>query len=454
MTDKDNYGFDKADMDSLSLDQSLNDLPAGEVEQGQTKIKMDAERLEGLGKAGRADFLIEEVKEKKNNAGLILGVSGVALTLVVMLGGYFFVAPMVLGRGAPTNEFQAPPNEVEVSGGGFSFSEPKNTGVSSDAESFSDFGIDEPSTFTGHADLPSESGSESVAFSNVEAERNNDIVPITVEPDLPDEVHPYSDDLENDGDVVIRAEISEEEQMYDNILAEASTIDVPHEAIKIDRNVVNMELQIKRISRAELDIAETRKSLGDMSKVIGSIQEQTSKIAKAIENNTEKNQQISNEIKQLSAKVEGQIELQKADIAALKENIKKRAEASVEVAKVKEPQAQAVVAQEVAPKPVPVSVPPAVQKPVTLPAPAARPVMVKAPVPKPATAQRASCASSNVSENWRVKGVTPSSAYVVRVQDGQGVYLKEGVSLPGFGTVKSFNEIDRSVCTSSGIVRR
>lgn len=453
MTDKDNYGFDKEDVASLALDQSLNDLPAGEVEQGQTEIKMDAQRLEDLGKAGRADFLIEEVKEKKNNAGLILGVSGVALTLIVMLGGYFFVAPMVLGRGAQEDAFQAPPNEVEVSGG-FSFSEPKNTEDSSDAESFSDFGIDEPSTFTGRADLPSESGSESVAFSSVEAERNNDIVPITVEPAIPDEVHPYSDDLENDGDVVIRAEISEEERMYDNILAEASTIDVPHEAIKIDRNVVNMELQIKRISRAELDIAETRKSLGDMSKVIGSIQEQTSKIAKAIENNTEKNQQISNEIKQLSAKVEGQIELQKADIAALKENIKKRAEAPVEVAKVKEPQAQAVVAQEVAPKPVPVSVPPAVQKPVTLPAPAARPVMVKAPVPKPATAQRASCASSNVSENWRVKGVTPSSAYVVRVQDGQGVYLKEGVSLPGFGTVKSFNEIDRSVCTTSGIVRR
>lgn len=451
MTDKDSYGFDKDDMESLSIDGPLQDLSANAAEQDQAEGKIDSQQLEDLGSAGRDDILNERFKEKKNNTGLILGVSAVALTLIVTLGGYFFVAPLVLGRGAPTNEFQSPPNEVEVPGA-FSFSESKNIEPPSDDESFSDFGIDEPSSFTRGADLPSESGSESVAFSSVSHARNNDIVPESVEPALPDEEYPYSDDLEGDGDVVIRSEISEEEQMYDNILAEAGTIDVPHDAIKIDRNVVNMELQVKRISRVELDIAETRKSLGDMSQVIGAIQEQTSKIAKALEHSTENNQRISSEIKQLSAKVEGQIELQKADIAALKVDIKKRSTVSVEAAKVKEP--QAVAARNVAPKSTPVSVPPTAQKPVTLPAPAARPVMVKAPAPKPAAARRTSCAAGNVSENWRVKGVTPSSAYVVRIQDGQGLYLKQGVSLPGFGTVKSFNEIDRSVCTSSGIVRR
>lgn len=477
MTDKrdDNeFGFNADEVDALGRLAENEEAAELELELNLDSIKDDEsvksqnEHSEYLSKAFESDGSalesdnLEIPARNKSSSGIIVGVAGVAITLAVAVGGYFFVAPMVLGDSqAATGSFQSAPIDGDVRND-LSFSQQNNQQVSSGQFS-EDAGSEQnvPDDFGGFSGESSELG-------EALSQGNDDQFAFTGGDDLEQSTHresfvPESDEIENDmygsfddgDDVVISPQISDEERMYDNILAEASTIDAPHEAIKIDRNVVTMELQIKRISQVELEIASTRKSMSDIVSVIDDVRKQTASIAKSIESNKEDNQRFSNEIRQLSAKVEGQIELQKADIAALKEDVKTLAQ---------KPVAQAVAKSTpvVAPKPAPVKKPavsqekasPVVaQKTVNLPAPKPQPVAVRAPTPRPSTSN-AACAATKVSDNWRVKGVTPSSAYVERMQDGQGLLLKAGVSLPGFGTVKSFNPVERSVCTTSGLVRR
>lgn len=460
------FGFDESDVESLKKVTSETHLTLElDVEsQGRESADMRDEYLEAMGESAEQSINLdgETVKHgKKSGNGLILGLSGLVVALIVGAGGYFFVAPMVLGGGQQAaSSFSSAPVEEEQAGGSLAFSQQgQETGsaglvsASDGSNAFDGLDIDETDLFAGDNHIAG-NGAELVAFSG-----NNDA---QVEPEIAQEEAVKDDvyaNMPDEGDVVVRPQISDEERMYDNILAEASIIDAPHEAIKIDRNVVTMELQVKRMNRVEMDIAETRESLQGVKEVIGAIREQTSAIAKTLEDNNVNNKRLSDDIKQLSVKVESQIESQKADIAALQIDLKK-----VEERKVSQisPAAQVAVQEKPAIKPVSVSKPAVeqekvvaatVQKAVNLPAPAARPVTVKAPVVK-APAVRTECASTKVSENWRVKGVTPSSAYVERVQDGQGLLLKAGVSLPGFGTVKSFNPVERSVCTTNGLVRR
>lgn len=391
-------------------------------------------------------------ESKKSNKLLILGASGGAVALIVALSIYLLL-PVVIGGGS----------QGERGNGAFASNEQEQALEVEDDYAFSQLD-------SSNVDIESDLYRVEPVDSGLSGGLSNDINEhdLAGSPESPLAFDDIYSDIDSgdvagdssigDGDVVI----TDEDRMYDNLLAEASVIDAPHEAIKIDRSVVNNELQGKRLSRVESEVAQTRKELSDMSELIGAIRKQTADIASAIESNNATSKQFSADIKKLSERVESQIKAQKADISALQidlKNVKSSSAPSNSVVAAVAPQAAQVnavkaknnseqdrIAKEAMAKKL------AMAKAVTLAAPKPRPVAVRAPTPKASTTR--GCAVTKVSENWRVKGVTPSSAYVERVQDGQGLLLKAGVGLPGFGTVVSFNPTDRSVCTSSGIVRR
>lgn len=509
MTDKhdDEYGFDSEDMEALKkVDDKPESVVGSDEPEPELDIDMDAhveeaqekgdtssmdDYFERIGVEGREKIKYEvesggegDSAKKKTSTGLVLGVSAVVVTLIVGVGGYF-LAPLVLGGAAPqqanTSFYSAPESfqsdtDGDLVGGDFS----GDVGGDGDAFAFSsDAGVEDDlgEDFDFGAEGDNENAFGIPAGSNLSSSRDGRAVEAHSRNEVHDDIARQTRELaqedefaleeesdwmsDSDDDVVIRPQVSDEERMYDNILAEAAAIDAPHTAIKIDRNVVSMELQVKRLDRVEHDIAETRSSLKDMSDVIGEIRKQTSSISEALKSNSENSKQISDSVKKLSEKVDGQIELQKADIAALKADLKAvKVKPQVAAAPAKQKPKSGQVAAKPAPSQdkvahVAVSRAAETKRPVNLPAAKAKPVAVRAPAPKPQAKKNTSgCAVTTVSENWRVKGVTPSSAYVERVQDGQGLLLRAGVSLPGFGTVRGFNPVERSVCTTSGIVRR
>lgn len=71
------------------------------------------------------------------------------------------------------------------------------------------------------------------------------------------------------------------------------------------------------------------------------------------------------------------------------------------------------------------------------------------PAPKAVTG----CGAKVISQNWAVKGVSASAAYIRRT-DGEGVMVRVDMEVPGFGTVKSFDPNARTVCTTSGLIVR
>lgn len=497
MTDKhkDEYGFDLDDMENL---KKVDDKPSSEDADNNDELEQNPELdadadmqdqesgaptkdyFEHINKNGRERIKseieeadLDEPEKKKTSTGLILGVSGVIVTLLVGVGGYF-LAPLVLGNGAgqqqASSSFYNAPEEAQASIG-FSNSDAVDVAPAAKDDSFAfsndtevgdDFGSDLGDDFDvdsiGEADLfGSQNTLDDSAESGFSVGRNSEVHDgiARQEKDLAHSGE-YDIDEKSEDDIVLGAQISDEERMYDNILAEAAAIDAPHTAIKIDRTAVNMELQVKRVDRVEHDIAETRKSLREMSDVIGEIRKQTESISKALRSSSENNKEVSDSVKKLSEKLDEKVELQKSAIDALRAEFNavksKQQVAAVAPAKPK-PQAEPV---RVAAKPVAnQNSAVAATAPVSLPAARPKPVAVRAPAPKPQSARVSStCEVTTVSENWRVKGVTPTSAYVERTQDGQGLLLRAGVSLPGFGTVRSFNEIERSVCTTNGIVRR
>lgn len=63
------------------------------------------------------------------------------------------------------------------------------------------------------------------------------------------------------------------------------------------------------------------------------------------------------------------------------------------------------------------------------------------------------CQARTVSQNWKVKGITNSGAYVRR-SDGEAAMLRIGFEVSGFGRVVSFDPVSRTVCTTSGLIAR
>ncbi|MDZ5605231.1 hypothetical protein SJI00_20880 [Pseudomonas sp. RP23018S] len=63
------------------------------------------------------------------------------------------------------------------------------------------------------------------------------------------------------------------------------------------------------------------------------------------------------------------------------------------------------------------------------------------------------CQARTVSQNWKVKGITNSGAYVRR-SDGEAAMLRLGYEVSGFGRVVSFDPVSRTVCTTNGLIAR
>lgn len=87
-------------------------------------------------------------------------------------------------------------------------------------------------------------------------------------------------------------------------------------------------------------------------------------------------------------------------------------------------------------------------------------VIAAAPAPIHRIAQPAapaggsSCNAKSVSQNWKVKGVSSTTAYIRRESDGVGIMVRADTPVPGFGVVKSFDPNARTICTSDGLIVR
>lgn len=414
----DEFGFDSEDI--AKLEEGI----AGEIDGDKSKLNIDVE-LDDLSEdesKAIADELLEKraaekrkaalKKEKKKSTGLVLGLSAVAITAAVGVGGYLLL-PTVLGHTAE------------------GFDAPVATSQSVKNPAFSDLGAPDDSLSFG-ADLDGgdlKSGADNnFSFSDT---------PDSIDFDVVSEVEAnsgnylsgnkegdtvYQDDIIDEGGAIIASHgITEEDRVYDDFLMEADAIEAPHNAIKIDSAVVGMT---KRLNRVEVESAQSKESLSDMAELLRDIHTQTSEISKAIAVNNQSNINLAKELESMRNHFSVQVSQLKSEIAS-----------------------GSIVS--VDPKPVVVAKPVAkAVKAITLPAPKSQPVAVRAPE------KSVSCAATKVSENWVVKGVTPTSAYVRRQQDGFELFVRKGVALPGFGSVLSFNPVERSVCTTSGIVRR
>ena len=259
---------------------------------------------------------------------------------------------------------------------------------------------------------------------------------------------------------------TEEDALYDKALEHAGAMDLPPGAIKIDTNVINQTVQSNRVDTLAATVETSRKDVADLKEVMTELRGEVSKLGKAIDGSIAQQGEQRKLVEDLIKTVEGVSKKQAADVAALKKEINERAAAQAPVANKSVPvERPAVVAT---PKPSP-----AIATQPVAPAPQARPITpveVAKPVVIPAPQQVASvvapvsegsqthnlpqCDGRLVSSNWRVKGINNSSAYVVRVQDGEGLFVKQGVEVPGYGAVKSFDRFNRTVCTAQGLIRR
>lgn len=313
-------------------------------------------------------------------------------------------------------------------------------------------------------------------------------------------IHPGADQTGEAVDALgVEQPITDEERVYDELLAKASQLEVLPEAIVIDQNVVRRQVDNMRVQELETQIVTTRESLGQLRTTIDGMQSTVGALASQIESSTERQVALVQSVETLSATVDSLSKSRESDLRSLNDAIKGLTARTDEVQKgiqavrneARQAPARPVAAAQApaqaraaapaptpAPAPAPVPQRPVVAAPAPSPAPAAQPAssaavqtaaltpqgqqprMVQAAAPaapvaqQPATAQANQCASTAVSANWRVKGVNSTSAYIARPQDRTGLFVREGIEVPGFGTVVSFDPNTRSVCTTAGLIQR
>ncbi|MDU4254462.1 hypothetical protein [Pseudomonas sp.] len=275
-------------------------------------------------------------------------------------------------------------------------------------------------------------------------------------------------------------ELTEEEKMYDGLLNNADGMNVPPEAIKIDDSVVKRKLESQRLTSISQELKDARDSVAQVKSAVEGLQTQLNGYSQLIEKSAADQAKINDSITKLAETVANASTLQDQKMNELKAAVAeadkraKNAEAVAAAAKdaSQKPATREVVIRETvkpAPAPAPVAKPTA---PVSTPAaPVSRPadprienMVASLPQPKavaapvlndaPEVGMPAHCNGSRVSTNWKVKGVGNQSAYIARPQDNQGLYLKIGMDVPGYGKVQAFDPISRAVCTTSGLIRR
>lgn len=264
-------------------------------------------------------------------------------------------------------------------------------------------------------------------------------------------------------------QISEEERLYDNLLSSVEGLDVPPEAIKIDQSVINRRIEDQRLVTLEQEIKEARSSVADIKGTIEGIRTQIDGFTQMLEKSST-NQAVVNEsiaklaqqFKQLSVGQEKELKAMKAEVSKAKRSADQAVANTIEAKRAAQPANTSVAIRQpaTAQEPVRQAVVQAPKTATVLPTKvfeeARKPATVQIAAQAPASESNmpAHCNGSRVSANWRVKGVNSHSAYVVRTQDQQGMYLKVGVDVPGYGQVQVFDSNNRAVCTTSGLIRR
>lgn len=273
--------------------------------------------------------------------------------------------------------------------------------------------------------------------------------------------------------ITANSEVSREEELYDNLLSSASTLDVPPEAIQIDQSVVKKKLEAERLNAMESEVASARESIKMMQGQVTAIRGEVGNFARLMEMSAKQQAELSKSVDALSQSVKASAQQQEKELKSLRDAVegaqKQASRAVAEAAKAKKEasQREVVVKKEVREVVVqaPVKASPPAVKPVPVQAVAAAPAKV---MPKPLPAPKAvvapsapsstasvpaQCDGRTISSVWRVKGVINSAAYIVQ-EGGRGLYVGKGAVVPGFGQVQSFNPDSRTVCTTSGLIRR
>lgn len=252
---------------------------------------------------------------------------------------------------------------------------------------------------------------------------------------------------------------SAEEQAYDDLVDQASKLNVPGSAIKIDDNVVKQTLARQGAAAAEASVQQDRKQIAELRALTNDLQatmktlnstmeafaKNQDKVAKEQENLSSTLASITTEMKSLK----GTVDANKKDFNQLVAEAMKRAKANGEVKEIKPALAarsQPVIKPQVSkasPEIINVQLPPPQQV-----------VSRTAPTYEETHNPAEKCAATSVSSNWRVKGINKTSAYIVRAQDGQGMIVRKDEQIPGFGAAVSFDRYSRQVCTTSGLINR
>lgn len=437
---------------------------------------------------------VEPAKGKSGGNGLLIG--GGVLVLLLMLGGVGYMGMTILGGGKPAsgpspNDF-AQHTSQPASGGASAFG---NGDISMDG---SGWGADAGSPAWGEessAMAPGFGGGANTAgFGNeapaasVGAGTNDpalaalnpvEHVQPSGQPTFGSEPVPANViEITHGADEPFETmALSEEELMYDQLLAKADQIEAPAEAIVIDQSVIQRQMNSRRFQELESQVEASRNSIGTMQEAVGDMANEVKNLSQLVEQSTSSQKQLAERVDQLAKTVESiNSQPDMADMktlinriadqatnaqrtanralensgAAVQGNTPRQSAAASAPAPARRPAAPAQAAtRSPAPAPKPTA---ATQAPAAAaPAPA---VAATAPAPAPAPAAPAGCDVATVSNLWSVKGVNATSAYIVRKSDKAGVFLRAGIEVPGFGKVVSFNPDGRFICTTSGMIGR
>ncbi len=423
------------------LHEQLNDITANNQEEDENE-EQNSE---------------QETKASKNNLWIIIA----AIAFLAIIGGFVYVASIVLSPKGSASIPQAFPEVQDT----VQADTANADGASAILKSGNQF-AEQLNSAPVHEVTPALSV-ETTSNSPTKYERSN----------KDDKTDPL---LITEGDAAVPSEataqeqqtgrlsVSDEEHMYDNLLSQASSVDAPPEAIKIDQSVITQKIESQRVSALASELATARQSIDGIRSAVSEMQNNVAGLGKIVEAGALTQQKAIEQVEALASSVKAAQEAQKTDLKEIRAMVEK-ANGVAKAALVESTKPKEEVAKVVATAVIPVAAPvreqvvqqPLIRQPIE--AQQARPVQVaQAPEIKPRAVISSQeprnttpqCNGAVISEVWRVKGVNTFSAYIVRSEDKAGVYLKKDVSVPGFGVVVGFDPVSRSVCTTVGLIKR
>lgn len=277
--------------------------------------------------------------------------------------------------------------------------------------------------------------------------------------------------------------LSEEESMYDKALLQLEKVDVPAEAIKIDRAVIQKKLASNQIERMKAEIDASRSEVGAIKDVVVGIQAQLSSMNDVLKTNSSSQNALVAQISELNAEIKKVNREQKIntenlrkEIAEAKSSANRHIEAvdskintntvdarkknttvkqqSITVASKSKVSNSDIVAQATLkhePKPV-VGKSDSIQR---ISSPNTTSTHNQSTGNQNGFPEQCTGSRAVKSSNWRVKGITASSAYLLR-SDGESVFVRLDTPVSGFGQVVAFDSSSsaRTVCTTMGLITR